>query len=242
VAELFAVAVDDDVAAAVFAAEERVVGLLDAGAADDVAGRVEGVAWVVEHLLGDLSDVADEVGGEAVAGVEAALLVEGLELGKLVAVGGDEGLLVGGDVLLQGDRLIFRGYLEAAKGGVDLLDGDVEAAGDERQIGVEVFDLLAEEITGDGGVVVDEETAFAVEEFAAGSEDGDLADTIGFGEGTEAFGVEDLKTPEADEKHGEDKRDEVLDGVELADGQLLGFAKGADVLGFGMGMMERFHA
>ncbi len=71
-------AVDNDVAAAVGAAEESVVGGFDAGAADDVAGRVEGVAVVVgEHLLGDLADVADEVGGEAVAGVEATLLVEG---------------------------------------------------------------------------------------------------------------------------------------------------------------------
>jgi hypothetical protein len=184
------------------------------------------------------------VGGEAVAGIEATLFVEGLELGELVAVGGDESLLVRGDVLLERDGLIFRGYLEAAEGGVDLLDGDVEASGDERQIGVKVFDLLAEEVTGDGGVVVDEEAAFAVEEFAARSEDGDFADAVGFGEGTEAFGVEDLKTPEADEEYGENKRDEVLDGVELADGQLLGFAKQADVLGFGMGMgmVDWFHA
>ncbi len=36
------------------------------------------------------------MGGEAVAGIETALLVEGFELGELVAVGLDEGLLVGG--------------------------------------------------------------------------------------------------------------------------------------------------
>ena len=45
VSELFAVAVDDDVAAAVGAAEKSVVGGFDAGSADDVAGRVEGVAF-----------------------------------------------------------------------------------------------------------------------------------------------------------------------------------------------------
>jgi hypothetical protein len=72
----------------------------------------------------------------------------------------------------------------------------VEALGDERQIGVEVFDLLAEKITGDGRVVVDEETAFAVEEAAAWREDGDFADSVGFGERAEAFGIEDLKSPE----------------------------------------------
>ena len=118
----------------------------------------------VEVVLGDLADVADEVGGEAVAGVEAALLVEGFELGELVAVGGDEGLLVGGDVLLERDGLVLGRGLEAAEGGLDLLDGDVEALGDEREVGVEVLDLLAEEVAGDGGVVVDQQAAFAVEE------------------------------------------------------------------------------
>ncbi len=69
------------------------------------------------------------MGGEAVAGVEAALLVEGFELGELVAVGLDEGLLVGGDVLLEGDGLVFGRELVVAQGGLDLVDGDVEAAG-----------------------------------------------------------------------------------------------------------------
>ncbi len=86
VAQFPAVAVDDDVAAAVDAAEECVVGCLDAGTADDIAGRVEGVTIVVgEHLLGDFADVADEVGSETVARIEAALLVAGLELGEFVA-------------------------------------------------------------------------------------------------------------------------------------------------------------
>ena len=210
---------------AVDAAEEGVVGGLDAGFADDVAGRVEGVAVVIgEHLLGDLADVADEVGGEAVAGIEAALLVEGFEFGELVAMGGDEGLLVGSDVLLEGNGLVFGGDLVAADGGLNLLDGDVEAAGDEGKIGVEVLDLFAEEVAGDGGVVVDEEAAFAVEELAARGEDGNFADAVGFGEGTEVVGAEHLKAPEAGEEDDENQRDEILGGVELADGQLLGFA------------------
>jgi len=120
----------------------------------------------------------------------------------------------------------------------------VEALRDERQVGVEIFHLFAEEVAGDGGVVVDEEAALAVEELAAGGEDGDFADTICFGERAETFGVEHLEAPESGEEDGEDKRDEVLGGVELADGQLLGLADGADVLGFGMGMrmVDGFHA
>ena len=160
------------------------------------------------------------MGGEAVAGVEAALLVEGFELGELVAVGGDEGLLVRGDVLLEGDGLVLGGGLEAAEGGLDLVDGDVEALGDEGEIGVEVLDLLAEEVAGDGGVVVDEEAAFAVEEAASGGEDGDLADAVGFGEDAVAVGSYDLEAPEADDQDGEDERDVVLGEVKLDCGEL----------------------
>jgi hypothetical protein len=90
------VGVDVIVTRAVLAAEDRVVRGLDSGLADDVAGIVGGVARVVfEHVLGDLADVADEMGGEAVARIEAALLLEGFEFGKFVAVSFDEGLLVG---------------------------------------------------------------------------------------------------------------------------------------------------
>jgi hypothetical protein len=240
-AEFFAMAVDDDVATAVGATEECVVGGLDAGTANDVARRVEGVAIIVgEHLLGDFADVTDEVSGEPVTRVEAALLVEGLELGELVAVGCDEGLLVGGDVLLEGNGLVFGGYLVVAEDGVDLIDGEMEPPGDEREIGVEVFDLFAKEVAGDGRIVVDEEPAFAVEDLAARCEDGDFADAVGFGERTEAFGVEHLEAPEADEKNRENERDKVLEGMELADGKLLRLAVGAKVAAFGM--VEWLHA
>src|SRR5260370_39694427 len=94
VAKLFAVTVDDDVAAAVFSAEESDVSLLDTGAADDVAGRGEGVAGGVEHLLGDLADIADERGGEAEAVVETRLLFGVLELGEFVVEDGHECRLV----------------------------------------------------------------------------------------------------------------------------------------------------
>ena len=126
VAKLLAVAVDDDVAAAVFAAEQRIVGLLDAGATYDVARRVKGVAGIVEHLLGDLTHVADKVGREAVAGVEPTLFVQGLQLGQLVPMGRNKRLLVGGDVLLERDGLIFGRYLIAAQRRLNLVDGDVQ--------------------------------------------------------------------------------------------------------------------
>jgi hypothetical protein len=180
------------------------------------------------------------VGGESVAGVETALLVEGFEFREFVAVSGNKGLFVGCDVLLEWNGLILGGNLESADGGLNLLDGDVEAPGDKRQVGVQVLDLFAEEIAGDGGIVVDEEASFAVEELAARGEDGDLANSVGFGEGTKVFRVEHLETPEAGEQDSENECNEILGGVELADGQLFGFASRAGGLGFGM--MDWFHA
>lgn len=130
-------------------------------------------------------------------------------------MGGDEGLLVGGDVLFEGDGLVFGGGLEAAEGGLDLVDGDVEALGDQGEIGGVVLDLLAEEVAGDRGVVVYEEAAFAVEEAASGGEDGNLAGAVGFGEDAVAVGTYDLEAPEADYQDGQDERDIVLGEVKL---------------------------
>ena len=93
IADLAAVAVDDHVAGAVLAAQQLVVGLLDACLAHHVAGLIGGIARVVQHVFADLADVADQVRGKAVARIEPALLVDGFQLGQLVAVRLDEGLL-----------------------------------------------------------------------------------------------------------------------------------------------------
>jgi hypothetical protein len=80
-AYLAAMAVDDDIFGTVFAAQDAVIGGFNAGAANDVAGLIHGIARVVEHFFADFADVADEVGGESVARIEAALFLNGVELG-----------------------------------------------------------------------------------------------------------------------------------------------------------------
>ena len=182
-ADFAAMAVDDNVLGAVFAAQNAVVRSFDTGTADDVAGFIHGVAGVVEHVLADLADVADEMGGEAVARIEAALLLDGFQFGELVFVGLDEFLFVRGDVLLEREGLVFGRRAIAFEDRVDLVGGHVQAARDERQIGGDVVALLANEEAGDGGIVVDEEAAFAVEKLAARGEDGHFADAVGFSEG-----------------------------------------------------------
>ena len=96
VADLAAVAVDNHFAGTVLAAQQLVVGLLDAGLAHHVAGLVVGKARIVQIVFAHLAHVADQVRGKAVARIKAALLVDGFQLGQLVAVRCDKGLLVGG--------------------------------------------------------------------------------------------------------------------------------------------------
>jgi hypothetical protein len=51
----------------------------------------------------------------------------------------------------------------------------------ERKIRVEVLYLLAQQITGDRGIVVDEETAFAIKDFSARRKDGYLPNAVRLG-------------------------------------------------------------
>ncbi len=148
-----------------------VIGGFHAGSAHHVAGLIDGVARIVEHLLAHLAHVADQVRREAVARIKAALLLHRVQLGQLVLVRLDELLFVRRDVLLQRQRLVFWGGAVLLQDGVDLIDGHIQSAGDQRQIRVDVVALLADQEAGDGGVVVDDQTAFAVEDLAPRRED-----------------------------------------------------------------------
>ena len=219
-ADFAAMTVDNHVLGAVFAAQDGVVRGLDAGAAHDVAGFIHGVVGIVEHVFTDFSDVANEVSGEAVARIEAALLLDGFQFGQLVFVGLDELLFVGGDVLLERERLVFGRGAVALEDRVNLVGGHVETARDERQIGGDVVALFADEEAGDGGIVVDEEAAFAIEEFAARREDGNFADAVGFSEGVVVLPADHLQTPEAEDQNRQDGSDGVLNDSESDGGQL----------------------
>ena len=61
----------------------------------------------------------------------------------------DESLLVGGDVLLDGNGLILRRGAEAAKRGLQLVKVKMKALCDEGEIGVDVMALLAHQEAGD---------------------------------------------------------------------------------------------
>jgi hypothetical protein len=213
-ADFAAVAVDDDIFGSIFAAENAVVGGFNAGATDDVAGLIHGIARVVEHFFADLADVADEVSGESIFRVEATLFLNGVEFGEFVLMGFDELFLVGSDVLLKRKWLVFGGKAVTLEDGVDLVGGHVQTARDEGQVGRDVVALFADEEAGDGGIVIDDEAVFAVEEFAARGKNGDFADAIGFSEGVVVLSADDLEAPEAEDENAHDGRDDVLEDGE----------------------------
>ena len=230
-ADLFAVAVDDDIARAVGATQPTVISFFHARFAHHIAGLVKVILGAVQVLLRHFADVADEVRREAVAGVEASLRVPHCEFGQLIAVGLDEGLLIRGNVLLQWDGIVGRRACVAAQGCLDLVHRKIEAAGDEGNICLKVFDLVAQQEAGNRGVVVHEDAALAVEYLAARREHGILADAVGLGEHAVAVRAEDLQAPHPGGEHGEEQHDEVLGRVQLACRDLLI----AGVVAFGAG-------
>ena len=94
IADLTAVAVHNDVPRPVLPAQKLVIGFFNTGLAHHVSGLVIGEAGIVQVLFADFTNVPDEVCGVAVSRIEAALFVDGFELGQLVAVGFDECPLV----------------------------------------------------------------------------------------------------------------------------------------------------
>ena len=82
----------------------------------------------------------------------------------------------------------FGASWEAADGCIDLLDRNVQALRDQRNVRGDIFHLLAEEIAGDRRIVVDQQATFAVEEAASRGENRHLANPVGFGEDAVAVG------------------------------------------------------
>ena len=149
VAHLAAVAVHYHVAGAVLSAQQPVVGFLHSCLAHHVAGFVGRIALLVEIFLAHLTHVPDQVGCKSIPRVEAPHLIHRLQFRQLVAMGLDEGLFIVGNVQLDGDRLVTRRGAIAAQGGAQVFQVQVQAVGNQRQVGVYVAALLANHEAGD---------------------------------------------------------------------------------------------
>ena len=69
----------------------------------------------------------------------------------------------------------------------------------QRQICVHIMILLADQKTGDGRIVVDNDAVFAVEELAARGQDGLFADAVLLGKLAEVLRAQHLQTPPGDD-------------------------------------------
>ena len=208
---LAAAVVDDGLAFAIDAHQDVVVLLLDAGLADDLALVVLGVLGVVEFGFADFAGVADDVGDDAVFGVEAALRLDELHFGEGlgVAVRFDEGEFAGREVLFDDDGLVLGAALEAVEAAHEVVVIEVEAVGDF--VDVLRLETFAGKHEAPGGVVIDDDAAIAVEDFAAGRDDGQGFDAVAFGAFVVDFGIFDLQIPETGDEEEEDGDGGVLE-------------------------------
>ncbi len=97
-----------------------------------------------------------------IARIQPPLLVQRLKLRQLVAVRLNKSLLVWRNVLFQRDGLVLGRGLKTANRGLNLLHRNVQPLRDQWQIGIQILDLLPQQITRDRRIVVDQQTAFAV--------------------------------------------------------------------------------
>ncbi len=209
-AHLAAVAVHDYVARAVYAAQELVVGLLHAVLAHHVAGLIGGVARLIQVIFAHLAHVADQVRGESVSRIKPALLVDGLELGQLVAVRLDEGLLVRGNIFFDRDGLVAGRGAEVLQGGAELFQIQVQPQRDHGQIGIHILILFADQETGDRRVVIHQQAVIAVKKLAPRRHDGYFADAVLLRQVAIVGRAQHLEIPQAGHQRQHHHQDAVL--------------------------------
>jgi hypothetical protein len=107
--DFLSVAVYEHLPRTVFAHQHLVVLQFDSGLAHNIARVVELPLWLVQHLLTHFTDIADQMGHEAIARIQAAVRHDRIQLRQFIAVSFDEGQLIGRDVLFQVNRLVLRG-------------------------------------------------------------------------------------------------------------------------------------
>ena len=69
--------------------------------------------------------------------------------------------------------------------------------------------VVAQQQDAEGGAIVHEHAAVAVEHPATGSDDGNFADAVALGERGVLIGVDDLEFPEAQQEHADHAHDDV---------------------------------
>ena len=152
-------AIHNGSARTVLAHQYLVVLQFHARLSDHVAGIVELPARLVEHLLADFADVADQVGHEPIARIKPAVGHDGIQFGQFVAVGFDESQFILSDVVFQKDGLILRHGGEVADAVSDFFGIEMQTLGDEARVGGEITGRVAQQQRGKRRIVLDDGAA-----------------------------------------------------------------------------------
>ena len=98
---------------------------------------------------------------------------------------------------------------------LQLLRSHVQPAGNQRKIRPQVAARFADQEAGDGGIVVHQQAAFAIEQLAPRRQDGHLADTVLLRQRAVVLRANHLQPPQAREQHQQNADDRVLHDREL---------------------------
>ncbi|CAM5702202.1 hypothetical protein SGRIM128S_07433 [Streptomyces griseomycini] len=212
------------------AAQLLVVLALQAGAADHVGAQVgrAGVLRLLDLLVGDGREVAEDLGGVGLAGARVAAqgLGFGGDAGEVLGAFADLQGLLGGGLVGDGDGLVRRA-VPAGLGGFgvaepdlrhDLLGGHAEDVGEFGEDRLAVV-LHLQEVGAGGrddqaGLVVGEGDAARVQDGAADRGLDDLLDVVAGGLLGVLVALADLEVPQASAEGAEEGEDEDLDDDE----------------------------
>ncbi len=214
-------AVHQHIARAIGAAQQRVIALFHARTPHHIAWLVIGISGLVQHVLTDLAGVTNQGRGKTIARIKPALLIDRLQLRKLIAMRLDELFLIRRDVGLERNKLILWAAAVLHQDGLNLIDGHVQPARDLRQVGLHVLRLILHQKARNRWIVVHQQTPLAIEEPAAWRQDRNLADAIGLRKLAPVAGAENLQSPKSGNEHGEDRDDDVLHHRQLERRNLL---------------------
>ena len=203
-------AVDQRASRTVLSHQNRVVLPLHARNSNHVAGAIKLELRLIQHVFGDFAHVADQVRHESVARIQAPVRHDGIQFRQLIAVRVDEGQFVGSDVFFKKNRLILRHGGEVANARPHFVGIEMQAFRNQIAVGIQVARRITQEQSGKRGVVVDNRSPFAVENFSPWRENGHVADAIFFRQRGVKIALHHLEPPQAIGEQQEDAEDDIL--------------------------------
>ena len=181
---------------------------LQACFADDVARFQAGIGSL--HLLrADFTHVANRVGQHIAVRVAAAVNHQHFEHGNVDAMRLDKCNIGWAGFRFDHDRLELRHGPGSFNLLLHILQRHAQTVGNLRQELLHLFGSIAQQQDAEGGVVVYEDAAFAIEHRAARGDDGNRPNAIAFGHLRIAIRINDLQLPETKQQQRDHPDDDV---------------------------------